>query len=254
MDKAIIKRNFSRCAKDYDRYASVQNRCGEILAEGAALGQAEEIMDIGCGTGAYTYLLQGRFPQARIKAVDISPEMIVQAKKKLDSENIEFLAEDFEIGSFREKFDLISSNATFQWMSSLDGALRKSRVLLKSSGKLSFSIFGPKTYHELADSLRRLGAKSPALDAERFPDKERLTGILKGHFRVFQIKEKEFIETHDSLQELLEKIKYTGARGSGLIDKGFFTTAKLKKLEELYLKKFKTIRTTYQVFFAEASL
>lgn len=43
----------------------------------------ESILDVGCGTGAATLFLAREFPRARIRGVDISPEMVNLASSKI---------------------------------------------------------------------------------------------------------------------------------------------------------------------------
>lgn len=43
----------------------------------------ERVLDVGCGTGAGTLFLSREFPQARVRGVDISEEMIHQAVAKV---------------------------------------------------------------------------------------------------------------------------------------------------------------------------
>ncbi|MHC4220939.1 MAG: methyltransferase domain-containing protein, partial [Planctomycetota bacterium] len=110
-----IKKNFSRYARQYDNYANIQNQSAEKLIETIEKKQFDKILDIGCGTGCYTKLLQNHFPAAKIKALDISSEMINVAKDKLAHSNIDFLIADGQKIALDEKFDLITSNACFQW-------------------------------------------------------------------------------------------------------------------------------------------
>ncbi len=91
IDKELIKRNFSRYAEYYDQYCSVQSLCARKLIEknktdcirsllSKRASGPLRILEIGCGTGNYTKLLIKRFPNAEIKALDISPAMIKIAK------------------------------------------------------------------------------------------------------------------------------------------------------------------------------
>ena len=52
-------------------------------------------------------------------------------------------------------------------------------------------------------------------------------------------------------EELLEKIKYSGIRGNGLVKKIYFSRGLLDKLEKAYRDKFQEIRATYQIFLCQ---
>jgi hypothetical protein len=75
--------------------------------------------------------------------------------------------------------------------------------------------------------------------------------ILKRNFNEFKFKELRYQESFTSLLGLLNKIKYTGARGNGASSKTSLGPRYLKKLEEVYLNKFHQIEATYQIFFCQ---
>ena len=63
------------------------------------------------------------------------------------------------------------------------------------------------------------------------------------------IKEAKFKKTFSCVRDLLNEIKYTGTNGKGAGGKVFFTPRILGRLEEAYLRGFKRITATYQVFY-----
>ena len=119
INKKIIKQNFSSYAACYDEYSNMQDLCGEKLINRIKVNEVYNILDIGCGTGTYTSLLKNRFPLAKIKAVDISSDMIQIAKSKCGCGEIDFIVLDAEHLYLEQKFDLISSNVSFQWFADL---------------------------------------------------------------------------------------------------------------------------------------
>lgn len=52
-------------------------------------GIPQRILDLGCGTGSTTLLLQQKFPQASITGLDLSPYMLVVAHQKTKSTGVE---------------------------------------------------------------------------------------------------------------------------------------------------------------------
>jgi len=69
-----------------------------------------EILDIGCGKGAFTARLKKQIPKAKILAIDISPTAIKKAKKKYGKLGIDFEVMDIqkEYKKISKKFNLIT--------------------------------------------------------------------------------------------------------------------------------------------------
>jgi len=245
--KEVIKNNFSKYARYYDPYSNVQDRCAGILIGKTASDSVASILDIGCGTGNYTELLRRKFPEARIMAVDISPEMVDVAKMKLRHGKIEFMVADAEKADFNEKFDIISSNSSFQWFEDLGLALSKYKAYLSEKGQISFSTFGPQTFFELNESLVGSAHDSAPVSSRDFAGKEKIEAVMREHFKEFTIEDLMFKERYASLPELLKNIKYTGTRGYSRM-KTFWTPAMAQSIEKRYRERFKDIVATYEVF------
>ena len=259
-----MERNFSRHSHLYDKYAAIQRLAGERLITRLPTDGITNILEIGCGTGNYTVLLSQKFREARIQAVDISIKMIEAAQKKLpepkgatppNAPAIEFLAGDAEeikgtTPRITGRFDLVTSNAAFQWFEDLEKALRTYKEILVKDGLLAFSTFGPGTFSELGWSLRDASGKDVSLGAGHFLERERLEMILRRIFREVTVQEQIFQETYPSLLALLRAIKYTGTQGT---DRPFLWTRGLvKKTEEIYFARFGQIFASYQIFFCQA--
>lgn len=252
MDKEIIRRNFSRCAEHYDKYCTAQNLCGQTLITMIKADNFKNIFEPGCGTGNYTLLLREKFPQAYIKAVDISTDMLRKAKERMKEDKaVEFIVADAEEIYFAENFNLISSNAAFQWFTDLKGTLLKYKDLLTNRGIILFSQFGSFTFFELNESLKKLLGKAFTIDSHNFIEKRRLKEILQRLFEEVKIESKIFKEKCNSLTQLLRKIKYTGVRGNGASQRIAWTPGLINELEKIYKEKFKDIIVTYEVFFCQ---
>lgn len=127
VNKVQVQKSFGQNAVTYDQYAVVQKEmAGKLLAEIQGTGRRfQRILEIGCGTGFLTELLAREYPKSLITALDVAPEMITVAREKLKSfNNINYFVADGEnlqmsdAVSLKElSFDLIVSNAVFQWFS-----------------------------------------------------------------------------------------------------------------------------------------
>lgn len=250
-DKELIKKNFSLYAGYYDRYSSVQNSCASKLIDTINDNKFKNILEIGCGTGNYTQMLNARFPHGKIKALDISGDMVGIARGKLKGSMVEFLTGDGELMEFEEEFDLITSNATFQWFEDLEKTLWKYRNMLCGNGVIIFSVFGPRTYFELNSVLKEINSDM-CVTSCGFIDRASLGEILKGISEDAYMEEELLIREYPSLMELMRTIKYTGTRGKGVDGKIVLSRGTIDKLEKLYIEKFGKITATHQIFFCRA--
>ena len=169
INKEIVKMRFSRSAKDYDAYAHVQKDMGDKLLEGVKKQKdIKTILEIGCGTGYITKALITLFPDAKITAVDIAPGMVEYTQSIVQSKNIKFICDDIEEITLTESYDLIISNATFQWFNALTKTLEKLIKALSPNGALLFSTFGENTFKELHASFN-IAKRNLALEKDFSP-------------------------------------------------------------------------------------
>lgn len=163
VNKAQVQKNFSQNAVTYDQYAVVQKEMAwKLLLKIRRTGQCfQNILEIGCGTGFLTELLAREYPLAQITATDIASEMIVVAREKLavfsnikyfvaDGENLSLVDNE----SFDLSFDLIVSNAVFQWFTDYAAAFTQYHSYLEPGGYLIFSTLGAGTFKELYICLK----------------------------------------------------------------------------------------------------
>jgi ubiquinone/menaquinone biosynthesis C-methylase UbiE len=113
--RAPTRRIFERLAPGYDERTNAGS--AEYLAAFAAAtarieAEPERVLDIGCGTGAGTLFLAREFPRASVRGIDLSEEMIREARSKvgLDPEGrIAFkVADAADLPYEDESFDLVA--------------------------------------------------------------------------------------------------------------------------------------------------
>lgn len=97
------------------------------------------VMDVGCGTGAITKgIAEITRPEGIVYGIDVSEELISKARQNFASyTNLVFEVADILTYSPAQKFDLITSARTLQWMAAPDKALLQMKKLLKPGGILS---------------------------------------------------------------------------------------------------------------------
>lgn len=72
------------------------------------------LVDLGCGAGNVTALLQARWPDCRVTGVDASPEMLARARA--DHPGIAWQQADIGVWRADSAPDLIFSNAALHWL------------------------------------------------------------------------------------------------------------------------------------------
>jgi malonyl-CoA O-methyltransferase len=256
-----VLRRFSAGAARYEANAHAQRLSAvDLLAyTEASLGPSRprNILEPGCGTGLYTRMLLDAFPAASILGVDVSEAMIRVARKGIDDPRARFAvadAEEIAAGSY----DLVTSNAVFQWFLSLPRTLARMASLLPGGGLLTFSFFGPETYAELAEALRAAaeGHGRPSVAAGRvapgfiaataFHSREEISDALSAAFPRWEVVERRYHQEFPTLPDLLRSIRYTGTRGGGARES--WSPGKLARVEEAYRERYGAIGATYQVF------
>lgn len=224
MDKGRVAAHFSRAAKNYDAYAYVQKKMAQrLIVMAKEKGSFYKILEIGCGTGFLTKLLAEAFPHAEIQAIDISSEMLETAKTKLaDYPNVSFMMADGEAlagGSY----DLIISNAVFQWFHDYRKAFRGMRESLQKNGWLLYATFGENTFHELklafAESYKENKISAQYESGPRFRSVDELAEYSKAEGLLGQYESTEHVEYFKSAKEFLHSVKKVGANNSATADK-----------------------------------
>lgn len=248
-DPAVVRR-FSASASRYDAHAFAQRLSAADLLAFTRLpdgGAAFRILEPGCGTGLYTRRLLEAYPDASIEAVDLSAAMVRIARDRIREPRVRFAVADAEeIAAGR--YDLITSNATFQWFRSFGRTVGRLASRLSEGGRLTFSFFGPGTYAELDAALRSTpeGAKGDRAAAAGFLSREEIAAALSAAFPRWEIVEREYRQEFPDLAGLLRSIRYTGTGGGG--SRSAWTPGRLARVERAYRERWGGVRATYQVF------
>jgi tRNA (cmo5U34)-methyltransferase len=75
------------------------------------------IIELGCGTGIATYTIIKKYPDAHLKCIDMSSDMLNLVQKKLEGfPNIEFIQADYTKYKFEEEYDAVVSFLSFMYL------------------------------------------------------------------------------------------------------------------------------------------
>ena len=100
--------------------------------------EAKKIIDVGCGPGNSTQILKNKWPHAEIIGADKSPAMIKKAME--DYPNQEWILLDISKETLNEKFDVVFSNATIQWIPDHENLMRRFAEMLNDHGVLAVQL------------------------------------------------------------------------------------------------------------------
>lgn len=171
MNKNLIKERFSKNLKTYEENAKIQKRMAERFTALIQNKTPKKILEIGCGTGFLTQIINAKFEFESYKAIDIVEECKMYVNRI--NPNIEFISDDIEnyLNNSTEKFDLIISNATLQWVNDFKNVITKLQKRLNLNGELIFTTFGTENFREIYHILgTRLNYYSQQELEKMFPD------------------------------------------------------------------------------------
>jgi len=256
IDKEKLKKRFSNQAKVYDAHAHVQKEMAKRLLEKIAVGRRiHSILEIGCGTGYLTQVLLERFPQARITSLDIAEGMISYAEKRFAGHRkLKLVCADIEVFETQERYDLIISNAAFQWLNDPHHTVKRLCNYLAEEAQLVFSTFGERTFHELHASkvlaAEQLGMNS-CLGGQQFHNMSTWQAFCEEAGMKTQFDQEELVEYFPSARSFLHSVKKIGANSSRGNTES--SPSLMRKLLQIYDERYiadKGVPATYEAIYA----
>jgi trans-aconitate 2-methyltransferase len=150
-------------AATYDRIADPQARWGNEVLDRLPLRGDERVLDAGCGSGRVTERLAERLPNGSVVALDMSPAMLAEARRRLGrfGDRIEFVAADLGAPLPIEPVDAILSTATFHWVPDHDALFRNLAAVLRPGGRVVAQCGGVGNVATFAAVMSDLGLSRP---------------------------------------------------------------------------------------------
>ena len=254
IDKARVRRAFTRGAAVYDAHTPVQERARERLAAllPAGLAAPRRILDVGAGTGALLMGLRGRWPAATLCGVDLAHGMASAARGRGASVAVgDAEALPFAAGCF----DLVLSTSALQWLPQLGPPLAEMRRVLAAGGSVALALFGGATLHELAGAWQAALPAGSGDDAHRFHGRGDLeTALVQAGLRPERLESEQVVEWHADPLSLVRALRRIGA-GNARAERAARGPATLQRMARLYAERHgdgRGVPATWEILYAVA--
>ena len=173
------------------------------------------VIDLGCGPGNSTGLLAARWPGAGLEGFDSSPAMLEQAKASGVPAN--WILGDIAAWNPDAPYDLIYSNATFQWLTDQAALLPRLLSFVRPDGVFAFQV--PVNFDAPSHALMRETANDPRWKAKLANARETERGDaavyydwLKPQAVTLDIWETEYLQVLEGEDAVYRWISGTGLR------------------------------------------
>lgn len=139
----------------YDVFSSkIQRLNAEVLASMSNPCADSEILDLGCGTGAFLELMSDKVQPAKVVGVDVSADMLRRAKHVNYGCPAEFHQATMLDLDFEEDFDIIGSNAALHWAHpDIDTAVAIMVKALRNGGEIVVATAGRNSTSDRWEAL-----------------------------------------------------------------------------------------------------
>jgi trans-aconitate 2-methyltransferase len=202
--------------KSYLVFGEERTRPARELLARVAIDHPKLVVDLGCGPGNSTALLAGRWPDAELEGVDSSAEMLDDARKS--DFRATWTKADIASWSPSSSYEVIFSNATFQWMPDHAQLLPRLMRHLSQGGTFAFQV--PRNFTEPCHTLIHDVAREPRW-------REKLAGvrdwwnvlapeayfdILEPHAKTIDLWETRYVQVLDGEDAVFRWMMGTGLR------------------------------------------
>lgn len=258
LDRASVRASFDRASNRYDAAAILQAKVRDELLERVEVFERLDprvVLDLGSGTGRGTRELKQRFPQALVIAMDIAPGMLREAQRhsRLFRRFERVCADALRLPFADASVDLVFSNLMLQWCDDLDVALAEIRRVLKPTGLLMFSTFGPDTLHELRAAWSQVDGY---VHVNRFLDMHDIGEALMRSGLMEPVLDVDHHQlTYSDVMTLMRDLKAIGAHNvTAGRPRGLMGRARIQKLSAAYeaFRSDDRLPATYEVVYGAA--
>ena len=181
----------------YLAFADQRTRPAADLLARVPVERPARVIDLGCGPGNSTALLAARWPDAHLKGLDSSAEMLEEARAS--GVPADWVLADLASWAPAAAYDVIYSNATFQWVPDQGALFHRLISFVKPGGNFAFQV--PVNFNAPSHVLLRETAADPRWKAKLAGVRETERGtpelyydILRPHASALDIWRTEYLQ------------------------------------------------------------
>lgn len=164
----------------YDEKHAFVSYYGTQLIDLLSPGEKEKILDVGCGTGDLSFRIAKN--GAEVEGIDMSPDMIKQARKKYPSLSFK-VTNVYELPQVG-KYDAIFSNAVLHWITNPLKALEIFYGSLRQGGRIVAEFGGKDNVRQIREAIHTayqelFPAASPLKEPWYFPSMGEYVSLME---------------------------------------------------------------------------
>jgi len=158
--------NYNEISQVYDQVRAVDRAIIECFLQGIALDESSTILDIGCGTGNYTHVMQ-QITRAHVYGLDQAEGMLAKAQRK--NPNIDFRQGDAQQLPYADaRFDFVYMTDVIHHVPDIHRLFAEVRRVLKPNGT---ACIVTQSYTQIERRpIARFFPTTVAADKARYPD------------------------------------------------------------------------------------